>query len=298
MWIYPNPDSLVVRLRDHVERLASQPRPPESQAHLRARKFLRNSFEDAGFSVQEEAETGSGLRWINVATHPLPSDSKLPILVVGAHYDSTAHTPGADDNASAVAALVELARWFGPRLKNAATPFKARVLLVGYDLEELGVVGSSAHAARIFRDKLPLLGMISLEMLGYTDSRPGSQNLPEILRPYFPNIGDFIGLVGNRSASRLIQELHQGMRAIPNLPSEFLSLPDDTGHSLPETRLSDHSPFWDHGYPAVMVTDTSFLRNPHYHRSTDTPDTLDYPFLARVTCGLICGISSLIGLSA
>ena len=135
--------------------------------------------------------------------------------------------------------------------------------------------------------------MISLEMLGYTDNRPGSQQLPAHLRGLYPDVGNFIGVVGNQASATLLAAVAEALRTVPGLPVEHLAVPG-TGTMVPETRLSDHSSFWDCGFPALMVTDTSFLRNPHYHKATDTAATLDYPFLARVTLGVCEAVRGLL----
>jgi Zn-dependent M28 family amino/carboxypeptidase len=180
-----------------------------------------------------------------------------------------------------VAALLELATWVGPRLAQLAKP-TARLVLAAYDDEEYGLLGSSHHSGQIAS---PVKGMISLEMLGYTDRRPGSQALPPHLRGLYPDVGDFIGVVGNDASRALLAAAVAGLKRVEGLPVQSLAVPGD-GSLLPETRLSDHASFWDRGLPALMITDTSFFRNPHYHRPTDAPATLDYPFLAKVTAGV------------
>ncbi len=112
--------------------------------------------------------------------------------------------------------------------------------------------------------------MISLEMLGYTDHRPGSQQLPPHLKGLYPDVGDFIGVVGNEASKPLLAAVTAGLRRIDGLPVQSLAVPGD-GTLLPVTRLSDHASFWDRGLPALMITDTSFFRNPHYHQPTDAP---------------------------
>jgi hypothetical protein len=292
----PNPDDLAERLRRHVETLAATPREPGSAAHRRAREYIRGHLEGAGFVVREQALRRAGLECINLLTEPPhrrdePGGSptggspagELPLVIVGAHYDTVPGSPGADDNASAVAALLELARWIGPRLQGVR--LAARLQLAAYDLEEYGLLGSDAHCQEVRRAGLPLRGMVSLEMLGYIDRRPGSQRLPAHLAGLYPDVADFIGVVGNEDSRALLAAFVTQMKAVPDLPVEHIAVPGD-GSVLPETRLSDHSSFWDAGYPALMLTDTSFLRNPHYHQRSDTPATLDYPFLARVTAGV------------
>jgi hypothetical protein len=134
--------------------------------------------------------------------------------------------------------------------------------------------------------------MISLEMIGYTDSRPGSQRYPLGLRAFYPERGDFIGVIGNWSSATLLRRFARQMRQVRGLPVETLSVPGNGG-LIPAVRLSDHAPFWDAGYPALMVTDTSFFRNPHYHSSTDTLETLNLDFMAKVCEGVVRAVLAL-----
>lgn len=276
-------------LRRHVEALTRTPRPPGSEPHRAAQERIARHLTRAGFAVRAQAYRQAGFDWTNVLTEPFPDDARLPLFVVGAHYDSTPHTPGADDNASAVAALLELATWLRPRLDAHRGRWKARLQLAAYDLEEYGLIGSGAHAKDLKLLRTPVAGMVSLEMLGYADHRPGSQRLPPHLAGLYPDVGNFIGVVGNETSAALLRSVVATMKRVPGLPVEFIAVPGD-GRGLPEARLSDHSSFWDHGYPALMVTDTSFFRNPHYHQPTDTPDTLDYEFLAKVTAGVCAAV--------
>lgn len=271
------PDALADALRSHVARLAAAPRPSGSAAHRQAADYIQTRLQQAGFAVERQAFPGG----VNLLTRPAPDGDGLPLLVIAAHYDSVPGSPGADDNASAVAALLELAAWAGPRLA-AARGLKARLLLAAYDQEEGGLLGSAHHSRQL---SSPLLGMISLEMLGYTDARPGGQQLPPHLKGLYPDVGDFIGVVGNEASRRLAEGFTAGLKRVPGLPVQSLVVPGD-GSALPVTRLSDHASFWDRGLPALMLTDTSFFRNPHYHQATDTPETLDGPFLAKVAEGV------------
>jgi Zn-dependent M28 family amino/carboxypeptidase len=275
--------ALAERLRGHVEALAATARPPGTAAHTQAREYVFDHLGRAGFVVEEQVYRDVNGECINLTTQPFPHDEKLPLVIIGAHYDSVYNSPGADDNASAVAGLIELAHWIGPRLPVEAC--HARLQLAAYDLEEYGLIGSDLHGREIKAADVPFRGMISLEMLGYTNHRKGSQQMPAFLRGMYPDVANFIGVVGNQKSIALLRVVAEALRAVPGLPVEHLEVPGD-GHLLPQTRLSDHSSFWDQGYPALMITDTSFFRNPHYHQVSDTPDTLDYPFLARVTVGV------------
>ena len=205
---------------------------------------------------------------------------ELAPVLVAAHYDGPLGSPGADDNASGVAALLELAR------RWAQTPPKRPVWLVAFDQEEWGMVGSAALARELKSSGQRLHLMLSLEMLGYTAEE---QNYPlEAMKALYGSRGDFIALVANTGAAALLPGLSRGMGA--HVKTKVLPVPFK-GRQLPDVRLSDHSPFWDEGYNAVMVTDTSFMRNPHYHQPSDTIETLNLPFLQAVIDGLDAAIS-------
>lgn len=272
------------RLRQHVATLARTPREPGTPEHRHAREYIADQLRTAGFTVRQAIYPHGRCACSSLLTEPVPDQADLPLLVIGAHYDSVPGSPGADDNASAVAALLELAHWIGLRL-GVGRSNTARLQLAAYDMEELGFVGSSNHADEIVKAKTPSRGMISLEMLGFTDHRPGSQQLPPQIKHLYPDVGNFIGICGNDASLKLLEVVAAGMKAVPGLPVECLSVPGN-GEVLPPVRLSDHSPFWDRGLQALMITDTSFMRNPHYHQATDKPETLDYAFLAKVTEGV------------
>jgi Zn-dependent M28 family amino/carboxypeptidase len=280
------------RLRQHVEVLAQAPRIPGSAGHRAAEEYIAATLDHAGFLVHEATTFDAGFSCTNLLTHPLPDAAGLPLVIVGAHYDTVQGSPGADDNASAVAALLELARAIEPVLHGPG-PFQARLHLAAYDLEEYGMIGSHIHSGGLLRELATVRGMIALEMLGYADSRPGSQRLPPELAGIYPTVGNFIGVCGNEDSSALVVAVAEAMKEVAGLPVEFLAVPG-RGETLPPVRLSDHSSFWDHGYPALMITDTAFLRNPHYHQASDTPETLDYAFLAKVTAGVCAAVRTLV----
>ncbi len=211
---------------------------------------------------------------------PMP---KPPILI-GAHYDAVPGSPGADDNATGVAVLLELARLF------SVEPARYPIRLVAFDLEETSYDrAGSTHYAHSLQGE-PLRLMLSLEMLGYCDQTPGSQRYPTGLQAFYPDRGNFIGLIGNLRTIPDLIRLSRQMRQC--LPCEWLPA-GKRGLIVPDTRRSDHAVFWDKGYRALMVTDTSFLRNPHYHKSSDRLDTLDLAFLTNVCRGLVRGLQQL-----
>ena len=155
------------------------------------------------------------------------------------------------------------------------------------------MLGGREHARFSKESGTDLRGMVSLEMLGYCDHTPGSQSLPRTLRGLYPDTGNFIAIIGNQNSTSLIEQYATGMESVDELPVEKLQVPDN-GNDLQATRLSDHSPFWDAGYPALMITDTSFMRNPHYHMPSDTVDTLDMQFLHLVTEAAVTAIRHLL----
>lgn len=219
--------------------------------------------------------------WVEFEGREFPDQ----LLVVGAHYDTvTADCPGADDNGSGVAGLLELAG----HLK--AQPPKLSVCLVAFTCEEYPIGGIEKMGSAVFSgallergDKRPV-GMISLEMLGYYSSRPGSQQYPPPFNLYFPDTADFIGFVGDATSRDFIRSIVRQFREVPALiPSEGVAAPV---WLVPDVMRSDHAPFVERGIPALMVTDTSNFRYEHYHRPTDTPERLDFIRMAYVVDGL------------
>jgi Zn-dependent M28 family amino/carboxypeptidase len=204
------------------------------------------------------------------------------IVVVGAHYDTVEGSPGADDNASGVAALIAIARAsIDARPKRTLRfAFFANEEPPHFQTQSMG----SWRYARRCRDRRErVVAMLSLESLGYYDDAPGTQQYPPLMAPFYPGTANFIGFAGNLASRALVKECTRSFRRHSSVPAESAALPE----LVPEIGWSDQWAFWRCGWPALMVTDTAPFRNPHYHASTDTPDTLDYERLARVTEGLI-----------
>lgn len=276
------------RLLSHLQALVGERHPFLSPDRLaQTQRYLVEQFTSFGLQVSLDELSYMGKRFVNVVAHSC-ADPGRARLIIGAHFDTVPGTPGADDNASGVAALLETAR-----TASEAWGPGAPLEFVGFNLEELGMVGACHYAASLKRRKVPLIGMLSLEMLGFTESQ-GLQQYPPLLKRFYPREGNFIGLAANRRSRALLKTVERAMRAVPSLPVETLLVPAN-GWLVPESRLSDHSPFWDAGYPALLITDTAFLRNPHYHQASDTLKTLDMGFLARVCQGLLEAIRALIG---
>lgn len=258
--------ALEARLQTHVERYS---KPRHFTAQRAENKWvaeqLRLSFEASGYEVHLQGP------YENVVA--LPPKLEAPITLVGAHYDSVPGSPGADDNASGLAVMLELAR--APELKNKALGF------VGFNCEEDGLLGSENFVAD-YQGPIRLAHI--LEMVGYCDRTPQSQRAPISMLPGLPHTGDFVGVIGNKGAAKDIDELLATVKGLSGSP-KLIALKANSviEKMLPDIRRSDHAPFWDAGIPAIMWTDTSEFRNPHYHRASDLPETLDYPWMAQIT---------------
>jgi Zn-dependent M28 family amino/carboxypeptidase len=283
------PKATVCNLEAHVRALVSF--SPRDETHLesldRAAAWIRRELQEAGGKVEDQAFEAKGSVYRNVLAHFGPETGER--IVVGAHYDAAGPYPGADDNASGVAGLIELARLLGER------PPAAHVELVAFTLEEppsftSPAMGSAVHAAALKERGIPVHAMIALEMIGYFTDAPGSQQYPlPILKLFYPTKGNFIGVVGKLGQGALVHRIKKSMRRASSLPVHSISAPT----SLPGVDFSDHRSYWDAGYEAVMITDTAFYRNPNYHTENDTPETLDYERMAMVVKGVYGAVLSL-----
>ncbi|MGM3306646.1 M28 family peptidase [Anabaena sp. WFMT] len=281
--------TLKQRLENHLQEIARERDPYMATAgHFFVQEYIRQQFAQWG-SVEIHTFQVGTKSCKNLILN-LPASAKkqkldLPPILIGAHYDGVPGTVAADDNATGVAVLLEFARNF------AAEPIKYPLRLVAFDMEEYGLLGSADYAALLREQGQSLRLMMSLEMLGYRDSTPGSQSYPSPLGLIYPNRGDFIGLIGNWRTLADLMNLSRSIRQT-GVPSQWLPAPN-RGLMVPQTRLSDHAPFWDQGYPAMMVTDTAFMRNPNYHKPSDIIASLDLDFLTGVCEGLEMGIRRL-----
>lgn len=252
---------------------------PEQAALDRTKQYVEDAFRRDGYEVHGEDFTVSSARATNVvATLAGKSDE---IVVVGAHYDTVPGAPGADDNTSGVAALLELARAFAKENPRRTLRF------VAFANEEPPYfwterMGSLVYARACVARHDRITAMLSLESIGYYSDAKGSQHYPFPMRLFYGNRGDFVGFVGNTSSRALTREVVRTFREHAAFPSEGAALPA----LVPGVGYSDQWSFWQVGYPALMVTDTAMFRNPNYHTSHDTPGTLDYARLARVVGGL------------
>jgi len=248
-----------------------------------AEDYVYQSFAHLGYQPRRQTFSYQRLEVSNIIAGDQDPGG---YYILGAHFDTVAGTPGADDNASGVAVLLEVARL----ARSLALP--KPWTFIGFTTEEppayfTPYMGSRVYAKRARREKHQILGMLCLESVGYYRREPGSQALPLTLRLLgYPTTGNFIGLVSNRRSKPLLARLDQAIRAGGRLPTATLAAPLG-GHLLPEVRLSDHANFWDEGYPAIMLTDTAFMRNPHYHGPGDVMENLDLEAMTELTLGLV-----------
>lgn len=284
-------NTIVKNLQYHVRTLAAEigSRSILEESKLRkAQEQIHGQFTEMGLAVRVQDYTVHGVKTANLLATDRTDNMGSPCVVLGAHYDTVPGSPGADDNASAVAVMLEVARL----LSSKSHPDPGKVLFAAFSTEEPPSFNSGRMGSRVFVNSLEDMGLtveaaLILEMVGYYSDKPGSQKIPVLLKPLrFPDRGSFIAVVGNGISRSLVKEVAGDiMESGCGLPVESIAVPG-SGLLLPEVRLSDNASFWDAGIPAVMITDTSFFRNPHYHSQADRPETLDYEKMSQLVKGL------------
>ena len=281
------------RLRDHVGTLTQT--IGERSVFLphnlqKTRAYIENFYREIDLPVHCESYPYGSFSVANIVAQISFSDHPKKQYIVGAHYDSVVGTVGADDNASAVAVQLETARQL--KIIKDRHELDLAIKFVSFPLEEppaFGTrhMGSSVYAYNAWKTKEQIDGMICLEMVGFTCHNPGCQDYPFPLMFFdYPKQGDYIGIVGNFKSREFTNDLTKAFSKNPDLPVVKLTVPGG-GYLLPSVRLSDHSSFWHRGYKAVMITDTAFYRNPHYHLASDTMEKLDYSFMAQLVKSLM-----------
>ena len=283
---------LVNSIKKHINRLAVDigPRPVTNELSIKkTENYITNYFKNIGLQVQLQQYKYGNYDITNIITGSQENLLSSKYYVIGAHYDSVPETYGADDNASGIAVLLELARY------TMQEKISLPVRFVAFTAEEPPTFSTHYQGSKVFvksalENKDEILGAIILEMVGYTSNE---QAYPLVLKWMgYPSKGNFIGIVGNRKSKKFGQSIFQSFKKNDQLPVETLFVPFN-GRILPDTRLSDHSPFWDAGLFAVMITDTAFFRNPNYHTPKDTFDTLDYFFMAELVKSLLITLKKL-----
>jgi hypothetical protein len=279
-------DEALIRddLRDHVSHLADSigERNMEKYQALRsAADYIERCFQGMGYAVQEQPLQVSTRSARNIEVSTAGSRSLEEALIVGAHYDSASGSPGANDNATGVAALLELAR----HLKFEQPGLTVRLVVFANEEPpyfQTDDMGSRKYATRVSDRGERIVGMVSLETLGCYSDLPGSQRYPFGFGAFYPSRGDFVGFVGNIGSRKMVRRSIQTFRQMAHFPSEGVTAPGwFTGIGW-----SDHWSFWRQGLSAIMITDTALFRYKYYHTAADTPNKIDYDRTARVVAGI------------
>lgn len=296
--------SLATRLHTHVAAIASSEHNTATPQQLeQAAGYIENVLGSEGYKVRRQAYRAGGqtVRNIEVSVSNVAAGAKPErIFIIGAHYDSARGAPGANDNGSGTAAVLELARL----LKDLRPSRGTEVKFVFFVNEEppffMGEdMGSMQHARKLHEAGQNVEGALILETVGYYSQARHSQKLPPGLDGRYPDTGrpdagcpdagNFIAFVGTLESSKLVQEALSAFQRASDFPAHGLAAPA----YVQGVTLSDHSSYKRFGYPAIMITDTAFMRYPYYHTAEDTPDKLDYPSVARVVSGLARTITAL-----
>jgi Zn-dependent M28 family amino/carboxypeptidase len=277
-------------LRRHVEALAGfgprNTRRPEALA--RAADYIEQQFRGFGYATRDLSFRSDGVEVRNIDVERRGGARGDDIVVVGAHYDSVDGSPGANDNASGIAAMLELARIYASGSPAVTLRFAAFVNEEPpfFMTEEMGSV-AYARACRERRERL--VAMYALDTIGFYTDDPGTQEYPEAFHLLFPSVGNFVAMVANFRSATLLAHTIRIFRSHSSLPALGAPAPE----SVAGVSWSDHWSFWQQGFPAVMLTDTAPFRYPHYHASTDTPDKLDYARMAALVAGMTAVISAI-----
>jgi hypothetical protein len=247
-----------------------------------AAQYIDDQWNHQGYDVRRLTYEVSGVRCANLEVTRNGDGRRREILLVGAHYDSVMGSPGANDNASGVAALLEISRGF------AAINPAMTVRFVAFVNEEPPFFASDQQGSMVYAKLARERGddirlMASLETIGWYSDQSGSQHYPPLFNLFYPDRANFIGMVSDFRSRAVMRRLAQAFRAHSDFPLQTAA----TFRLIPGVSWSDHRSFWRHGYQAVMITDTAPYRYPHYHAASDTPDKLAYPELSRVTLGLV-----------
>jgi len=278
---------LARRLREHVEHIARDEHNTAYPGQLEdVARYLESALAGLGYAVKQQMFSVDGNRVRNLEVtvrRPGASPGKSRVVVVGAHYDSAPGTPGANDNATGSAAVIELAR----ALQEMTLEPGREIRLVLFVNEEppyfkTAQMGSLLHARDMVARGENVTAMLSLETIGYYSDAKGSQHYPPPLDALYPDTGNFIAFVGDLGSRDLVRDALASFRRHAKFPSEGLAAPA----SIPGVDWSDHWSYRQQGYPALMITDTAPYRYPHYHTAQDTPDKIDYALLARVVKGI------------
>lgn len=269
------------RLVAHVETLAGE--IGERNVFLpvaleAAADYIETEWGNQGYEVDRQWYETHGIECANLEVTRRGTAEPDKILLIGAHYDSVHGSPGANDNGTGVAALLELARMF------TTVDTGMTVRFVAFVNEEPPFfywknMGSMVYAETAKQRGDQIHGMVSLETVGYYSEEPGSQRYPPLFRLFFPDRGNFIGFVSNFRSRPWLKQTVAAFKTHSDIPEQHVAMFE----AVPGIGWSDHLSFWRQGWPALMITDTAPYRYPHYHTAADTPDKIDYEMLTRLT---------------
>jgi len=284
-------ETLEQNLRQHVYYLADQigeRNVPHPAALHAAQAYITQAWHEQGYNVEEQILVEQGIPCANLEINQRGNEQTEQLILIGAHYDSVRGSPGANDNGSGVAALLELSRLFRSSTTARSVRFVAFVNEEPpYFFTRSQGSRSYARAAHQRGDDIRL--MLSLETMGYYSEEPHSQAYPPLFNLFYPDTANFISLVSNFRSRKAMLKLAQAFKNSSNFPLQHIA----TFALIPGVAWSDHLSFWMHRYKALMVTDTAFYRYPYYHSAQDTADKLDYTRLAQVCDGLFKAVSLL-----
>ncbi|MDQ7787098.1 MAG: M28 family peptidase [Thermodesulfovibrionales bacterium] len=281
-------------LRTYVKAIEGLRHGWENTAALEKRAdFIHDTFRSFGLMVENQEVPFHGRTFRNIIATFEGNIQEKEWLLLGAHYDAAQGSPGADDNASGIAVLLEAARIACKQKLNNTVQFVAFTLEEPQPETISFLIGSDHFARETKKAGRKYQAVFILESVGYTDHTEGSQIVPVLVRAKVPNTGNFLGIIANSRSEKALHSFiaHANMH-VPDLVLVPYKVPL-SGYIIPETRFSDHASFWKHGYPSLMLTDTAMFRNPHYHTRHDKFETLDFAFMVRVTKAVVSVIAAL-----
>lgn len=279
------------RLRDHVGNMEGLRHGWENYEALgKKAEFIEETLRALGLETESQYFDFRGRTFRNIAATKAGAGGNRDWILLGAHYDAALGSPGADDNASGVAALIEAAAVLSGRNLERTVQFVAFTLEEPQPQTIHFLIGSDFFAREAGKLKRRYEAVYILESVGYTDDAEGSQFVPAFVRLPVPKTGNFLGIVANSRSKSIMESFHATAK---EYVSGLITVPYKvpfSGRLIPETRFSDHASFWNRGYPALMLTDTAMFRNPFYHTARDRYETLDFDFLTKVTKAVVSAI--------
>lgn len=280
-------------LEKHVKHLATTIGERNLQHYdelCEAADYIESEFKNYGLTPTRQTFKVRGFDCHNIAVEIKGATKPEEIVIIGGHYDSAQGTPGANDNGSGTAAMMALAEYFSKSKPDRTLRFVAFTNEEPPYFQTRNEMGSWVYAEKCRMEDQNIVGVISLETMGYFTDEENSQHYPSPLDQLYPSTGNFVGIVGDLKSKKLMRRVMKSFKANSKVPVEGASLPG----TIPGVGWSDHWSFWQEGYTGVMITDTAPYRYPHYHKATDTPDKINFPVFAKVVEGLVAPIEELV----